>query len=132
MTFQNLTVGAGAWLVLTVATAGAIRMHHGYRSGRGAQLQHVTEVFDDRRDGHDPSHASVDGHAEDESRGGDIGTVVVEHDPVVATSGADEVRGTETALVRGADPRRALSPPFGVRAVGIERAHDRDRDHLAG
>ena len=131
MTFQNLPVGVGAWLVLSVATAGAIRMQHGQRSGRGAQLQHVTEVFDDRRDGHDPGHASVDGHAQDEARGGEIGTVVVEHDPVVGTTGADEVRGTEAALVRGTDPRRALDPLLGVRTMGIERTHDRDRDHLA-
>ena len=131
MTFQNLPVGVGAWLVLSVATAGAIRMQHGQRSGRGAQLQHVTEVFDDGCDGHDSGHTSVDGHAQDESRGGEIGTVVVEHDPVVGTTGADEVRGTQAALVGGPDSRRALDPLLGVRTMGIERTHDRDRDHLA-
>ena len=100
MTFQNLPVGVGAWLVLTVATAAAIRMQHEHRSGRGAQLQHVAEVFDDRRDGHDASHATVDGHAQHEVGGGEIGSVVVEHDPVVGTTGAHEVRGTESTLVR--------------------------------
>ena len=75
--------------------------------------------------------ASVDGHAQDEPRGGEIGTFVVEHDPVVGTTGADEVRGTQAALVRGTDPRRALDPLLGVRTMGIERTHDRDRDHLA-